>query len=81
MKVNDSLKESPLITSQMSGDKGERLYSVLNETEEEVSDTLILPRGEYVDLNGRPYSVTPNGENVAIDIKLAPMQTLVFIKK
>lgn len=79
LEISDGMDKSNCITSQMSGENGERMYTVLNETDTAVEDVVMLPCGNYTDLRGIPYSVIEHDNCVLIPLSLKAMETAVFI--
>lgn len=75
LERSDTQEKSVFLTTQLEGEAGERLYTVLNTADEPAADRVVLPAGQYYDLFGKPL------EGTEFLLSLKPKETAAFLRK
>ena len=80
LEVQDSLPEVTTFVFNIEGN-GKRAFAVMNDSQEMAEDTLVLPLGDYYDLDGTPRKGEAVGDKIKFKVTLSPMATEVFMEK
>ena len=81
LKANADKDKGELLSTCLVAENGKKIYSVFNESIEEVCDTVVLPSATYVDLSGKAYTGKTTENGVEIQLCLKGKQTAVFIQE
>ena len=80
LEKQDALSDVTTFVFNIEGN-GRRAFAVMNDSQEAAEDTLVLPLGNYFDLDGTPRVGEVAGEKIKFKVTLSPMATEVFMEK
>jgi hypothetical protein len=80
LEKQDAIPEVTTFVFNIEGD-GKRAFAVMNDSQEVAEDILVLPAGDYFDIDGTPRTGESVGDKIKFKVTLAPMATEVFMQK